>query len=224
MKTRAQIKKRAKKAVAKQRGTAIGLSLLYIVAASTSGTIDYIFLLIFGRIAYWIIFFVGLLILFVMLVNIYGEHIKIYRGKKADASAIFSGLGINFFRKLGSWFWVLLWTTLWSFLLVVPGIVKSLAYTWVQYIIAEFPTVTTRQAMKISMKISKGHKGKIFVFGLSWIGWLILSMLTCGILYIFYVGPYMYTAYAGFYIELRRLALKEGKITYEELGIRPPKR
>ena len=38
-----------------------------------------------------------------------------------------------------------------------------------------------------------GHKMDLFLFDLSFIGWHILSALTCGILYI-YVMPYMYQA------------------------------
>ena len=36
-----------------------------------------------------------------------------------------------------------------------------------------------------------GHKWNAFVLDLSFLGWIILSALTMGILHIFYVGPYM---------------------------------
>jgi uncharacterized membrane protein len=68
------------------------------------------------------------------------------------------------------------------------------------------------------MRMTAGHKGKIFVMGLSFIGWLLLSALTGGILYIFYVGPYMNTSFAGMYEELKNNALRTGVVRPEELA------
>jgi hypothetical protein len=94
-----------------------------------------------------------------------------------------------------------------------------LAYYFTANILADCPNVTARDALKISMRITRGYKGEIFVFILSWIGWFLLSGLTLGILYVVYVGPYWYTADAGLYIELRNRALADGIITPEELGM-----
>jgi len=114
---------------------------------------------------------------------------------------------------------MMLWTFLWTLLCIIPGIIKGLSYFFTHNILADCPNVTARQALKISMKITHGFKMDIFVFILSWIGWYILSIFTCGILAIVYVTPYHMTADAGFYLELRDRALKEGIITEEELGM-----
>ena len=45
----------------------------------------------------------------------------------------------------------------------------------------------------------------------------ILSALTFGIVGIFYINPYFYTAFAGYYIELRDRALASGTIDINEL-------
>ncbi|MBR6452738.1 MAG: DUF975 family protein [Lachnospiraceae bacterium] len=53
-----------------------------------------------------------------------------------------------------------------------------------------------------SIDMMKGHKGRLFYLQVTFIGWILLSLLTCGILLIF-VGPYMETAYAEFYRNLK---------------------
>ena len=86
------------------------------------------------------------------------------------------------------------------------------------YILADCPNVTATEALKLSMRMTAGHKGKLFVMHLSFIGWTLLSALTCYILLIVHVGPYMNATLAGYYVELRDKALAEGIITPEELN------
>ena len=100
-----------------------------------------------------------------------------------------------------------------------PGHHKGMFVYFTQNILAVHPNVTARQALKISMRITEGHKLEIFIFILSWIGWYLLSILTLGILLIVYVTPYFYTADAGLFIKIRNKALAEGRITPEELGM-----
>ena len=48
------------------------------------------------------------------------------------------------------------------------------------------------------MRMMHGYKGELFVLYLSFIGWMILSSFTCGLLYVLYVGPYIEMTKAGF--------------------------
>jgi len=113
---------------------------------------------------------------------------------------------------------MLLWLVLWTLLLIIPGIIKFMSYYFTYNILADCPNVKATDAIKISMRITEGHKMDVFIFILSWLGWFLLSVLTIGILYVVYVGPYWATSDAGFYLELRDKALREGKITLEDLG------
>jgi len=218
MKSRQEIKALAKEAVREQRGVAIALILVYLLTAFASGILDALADFMFGRVAYWVVYCAGMLVLYVMVVNLLGEYIKIWKREAANPAALFTGLKVNFLRKLGGVLWAYLWTILWSLLLIIPGIIKSLSYYFTANILADCPNVKATDAIKISMRITEGHKMDVFIFILSWIGWGLLSILTFGILYIVYVGPYWATADAGFYIELRDKALQEGKITQEDLG------
>ena len=100
-------------------------------------------------------------------------------------------------------FLTVLFTALWSLLFIVPGIIKALSYAMAPYIYAENGYfMTPIQAIDESKRIMQGHKAELFVLLLSFIGWFILSSLTCGILLI-YVAPYYSAAMANFYNEIK---------------------
>ncbi|MBO4902346.1 MAG: DUF975 family protein [Lachnospiraceae bacterium] len=54
-----------------------------------------------------------------------------------------------------------------------------------------------------SIALMKGHKGRLFYLQVSFIGWILLALLTCGVL-LFWVGPYMTITFAEFYRNLKR--------------------
>ena len=92
-----------------------------------------------------------------------------------------------------------LFLALWTMLFIIPGIVKAYAYRMVPYILKEHPELSGTQAITLSRQMMKGHKGDAFVLDLSFLGWILLSALTCGILHIFYVGPYIQATDAELY-------------------------
>ena len=92
---------------------------------------------------------------------------------------------------------------LWSLLCIIPGIVKSYQYYMVSYILAEDPEIEWKDALEKSKQMMDGYKMDTFLLELSFIGWDLLSILTCGILSIFYVNPYRYATKAEIYHTLR---------------------
>ena len=105
-----------------------------------------------------------------------------------------------------------LFTTLWSLLLVVPGIVKHYEYLMVPYIIAENPTMDYKEAFQISKQMMDGEKMEAFIMDLSFLGWYLLSAVTCGLLAIFYVNPYVQASFAEMYTFNKQKAYQEGYI------------
>ena len=83
-----------------------------------------------------------------------------------------------------------LYEFLWSLLFIIPGIIKSYEYRMIPYIMAENPEINTADAFALSKEMMTGNKWAAFVLDLSFIGWHLLAILTCGILEIFYVVPY----------------------------------
>ena len=142
---------------------------------------------------------------------------RIYKGETGEIGAMFGAGFKNYWHNVGGMLFMQLFTFLWTLLFIVPGIIKSIAYSMTPYILSDLSSVTPTNALKISMKMTNGHKGKIFVMYLSFIGWGILTALTGGILGIFYTGPYLSTSLAGLYCELKQNALDKVIITTEEL-------
>ena len=105
-----------------------------------------------------------------------------------------------------------LFTALWSLLLVVPGIVKHYEYLMVPYIIAENPAMDYKEAFQISKQMMDGEKMEAFIMDLSFLGWYLLSAVTCGLLAIFYVNPYVQASFAEMYTFNKQKAYQQGYI------------
>ena len=97
-----------------------------------------------------------------------------------------------------------LYQGLWSLLFIIPGIVKGYEYRMIPYILAENPEVEPSEAFELSKQMMSGEKWNAFVLDLSFLGWIILSIFTCGILALFYVNPYIYMTDAELYETLKR--------------------
>ena len=78
---------------------------------------------------------------------------------------------------------------LWN-LTIIGGVIKKYSYRLVPFIVAENPKIKPNDAITLSRDLMNGHKFELFVLHLSFIGWLILSLFTFGIL-LLYVLPYM---------------------------------
>lgn len=114
-------------------------------------------------------------------------------------------------------FFQYLYIFLWSLLFVVPGIIKSYDYYCVNHILAVRPDIDRNVALKMSTALMKGHRWDAFVLELSFLGWILLGSLTCGILNIAYVNPYMYATLNEFYCYVRAEGIRSGIITPMDL-------
>lgn len=105
-----------------------------------------------------------------------------------------------------------LYINLWSLLLVIPGTIKSFEYLMVPYILAENPGMDRKEAFAISKRMMDGEKWDAFVLSLSFIGWDLLALITCGIAGIFYVTPYEKATFTELYAYNKIKAYNEGYI------------
>lgn len=108
-----------------------------------------------------------------------------------------------FFKQVGVVVLNTILCALWAILLVVPGIIKGLAYSMYPYVLRDEPDLSVWQTLKKSEAIMKGYKGKLFLMYLSFVGWFILGAFTFGILYI-WLTPYIMTSTVKFYDDVRR--------------------
>lgn len=90
----------------------------------------------------------------------------------------------------------------WALLFFIPGVYKKYQYRMVPYILAEHPDMPYKEALRMSSDIMNGEKWRAFVLDLSFIPWHILGLITCGIVELFYVSPYIYLTHAALYRRL----------------------
>ncbi|UWP67979.1 DUF975 family protein [Subdoligranulum variabile] len=107
--------------------------------------------------------------------------------------------------------------TVGMFLLVIPGIYWTYCYALVPYLLAENPYLSTSRAMELSKEIMYGEKLHFFILELSFLGWILLCILTLGI-GSYFLFPYMNATFAEFYAAMRAKALAQGLTTTHELG------
>jgi uncharacterized membrane protein len=111
---------------------------------------------------------------------------------------MFSG----YLRNALTLFLMYLFIFLWALLLVIPGIVKSLAYSMTPFIIKDYPELSPNQAINLSIKMMKGRKFDLFWLYLSFIGWFFLCIFTLGLGYL-WLAPYVQTSMAAFYQDVK---------------------
>ncbi len=146
---------------------------------------------------------------------------------------MFSCFHNNYGSTLGGMFTTVLITILWTFLFVVPGIVKGLEYSMVPFILSDNPSLPGERAREISRAMTDGEKGSIFVFVLSFLGWLILAGIAAAMISWFFwpvnvlasivtvsfVTAYMQASFAELYVFMRDRAIRSGAVQAAELGL-----
>ncbi|MDE7070885.1 MAG: DUF975 family protein, partial [Clostridia bacterium] len=126
--------------------------------------------------------------------------LNVARNKEVDLGMLFDGFK-DFGRTLVLYITNQIFIFLWTLLLIVPGIIKSFAYSMSYYILLDDPNISANDARKKSIEMMKGNKWRFFCLQFSFIGWGLLCLITFGIL-TFWVSPYMETAKAKFYLSL----------------------
>lgn len=201
--TRAELKSQAKEIISANYWQVIGTTfvsmLLYGAANGIPGCGA-----VAGLFVYPVIF--GLML----------YYVDLSEGRDAKIGDVFEN-GFNgkyYLRRVGGFAWELLFTFLWMLLFIVPGIVKSYSYALTSYILAKYPEVEAKEALKISMRLMDGKKAELFVLHMSFIGWGILSSLTVGLLGIFYVLPYLMITQTLWQKNVMEEAIADGKFAY----------
>lgn len=132
-------------------------------------------------------------------------------------ATIFSGYRTNFTNLAVVQFLVNLKISL-GYILIIPGIYWQFKYAMVPYLLAEDPHLTFTRATELSGEMMEGEKFRFFLLQLSFIGWWLVSLLTLGLGYIFFLAPYIAATNAEFYAAMRAKAFSLGLADQSELG------
>ncbi len=142
------------------------------------------------------------ILLMPLTIGVVAYILKFSRGEKPEIKDIF-GFYKNFLPIFVVTLLVGIFVGAGMILLVIPGIIVALMLSMCYYLLADGRT-DMWQIIKDSAAMMKGHKWEYFVFGLSFIGWILLCGITLGIAAI-YVIPYMSTAQCIWYDRLKAL-------------------
>ena len=245
--TRTELKERAKESIRRNYWIKVVVGLIAgIISGQIGGNVSYnslktelresgwngenmdfftstqFLMIVSAAIGILMVLFIGFTLLKIFLGNPLLVGCSRFFLENSDRKARFGLVGTvfqsgNYLNVVLTMFLRKLFTVLWSLLLLIPGLVKSYSYSMIPYILAENPSISRRRAFEISRKMMDGQKLNAFFLDLSFIGWIILSTLTCGVLDIFYVVPYRQATWAEFYKVNRQQALQNGTATPEEL-------
>lgn len=180
--------------------------------------ISSIFMLSLVGSVFAMIFSAGLVIFLVNPVTVgCNRFFMLGRTYRSDLGSLFSSFSsgrylnivkVMFFKGLFIW--------LWSFVFVIPGVIKSYQYRMVPYILAENPGMDWREVLKISRAMTQGYKWNLFLLDLSFLGWFLLGSMLCGVGLLF-VKPYFQATNAQAYEFMRQRAFSTGLCTSVQL-------
>ncbi|MDE7401968.1 MAG: DUF975 family protein [Muribaculaceae bacterium] len=161
------------------------VTLIYVVIVSAASSIYVGQLIVAGPLALGYALYI---------INLANSH-------RSDMGILFSGFN-RFLETLVAGLLISIATAIGLALLIVPGIIVACGFSMTYFIMADDSTVSGIDAMKRSWNLMNGHKMEYFVLNLRFIGWILLSCLTLGILCL-WVAPYMQAAYLNFYRKIR---------------------
>ena len=142
--------------------------------------------------------------------------LSLSRQREAKVSQVFDGFN-RFGAALGAFFLIMIIVLIGFVLLIVPGIIAGYAVAMTYFIIADDPDIGAWGAIKRSNELMKGNKWKLFCLLLRFIGWIIVSILTLGIGFL-WVSPYAMVSTAKFYddiVQEEASIIEEAEITNE---------
>lgn len=162
--------------------------------------------------------FFGILVsLFTVILNAgyYVYCMGIRQGREMPYSTLAEGLSVA--GKL-IWCWIQLTVRvfLWTMLFIIPGMVAVYRYRFAFYNLLTDPSLSVGEAIALSCQQTQGVKGQLFVLDLSFLGWMLLSSLTMGLLNI-WLTPYMTLCDLAYFEDAQR---RLGRAPYG--GSEPP--
>ena len=85
--------------------------------------------------------------------------------------------------------------------LIVPGIILSIAFSMLWFVLADDPAITVSQALRKTWSLMQGNLWKYFCLNCRFIGWFVLCALTFGI-GLLWLQPYFLSTAARFYLDI----------------------
>jgi uncharacterized membrane protein len=156
-----------------------------------------------GQKYYWIIFVVNILVSALVQMAEARFYMDITKGNSNNRTDNYIKFGsTHFVKALLLYLLTKLIVAIGLILLIVPGIIWSIKYRFVMYVLADDPEMSVTEALERSGQLTNGHKMDLFIFELSFIPWVLLAIVTFGIASL-YAAPYSKSSTAVYYNRLK---------------------
>ncbi|MGA9173057.1 MAG: DUF975 family protein [Thermoactinomyces sp.] len=197
------LRRSARESLRGKWGSSAGVTLLFLVLINL---VSSLLMIVFFSGIFWDIFAAGTITVGYALFIL-----KMARGQKAEVGDLFSQFKSGLYLKtVGTSLLTTIYTILWTFLLIIPGIIKSYSYSMTYYVLLDHPEYTVNEAITKSREIMDGHKAELFVLQLTFFGWFLLCIiLPFSFVGFFWLIPYYYAAKAHFYLKITGQAQEE---------------
>ena len=203
---RIEIKEKAKE-ILKENFKGFWVGYLIVLAISFLITLAIELLTNEGSVIYNCLTLVASFFTATLSVGFYSYTLKMVRGEDYEKEDLFQFVG-KILPIVAITLLMTIFVFLWSILLIIPGIIAALGYSMIFYLYADNQDDSPMEYLSKSKEMMNGYKWDYFVFGLSFIGWILLCVITLGIALI-YVVPYVSIAQSIYYNELKTLKEKE---------------
>ena len=198
---RLEIKEKAK-VLAKEYLKSFWGGLLIIVAITIVCTLAIDLLINENSILYSVLTLVLSCFTMTLQIGFYSYLLKIIRQEEGNREDIFKYVGAVI-PLITITLLVMIFTFLWSLLFIVPGIIAALGYSMVYLLYIDQPDQLPMEYLNKSNEMMKGYKWDYFKFSLSFLGWIVFSIITFGIGLIWTI-PYVSFAETIYYVELKK--------------------
>ena len=194
----------ARESLKNKWGAAIGAAAIFLVFNALS-EVPYFGFLIF------------LLVLPNLQVGFASFFLSISRNKEANLNQLFESFkDSRFGTAIGAYLLMCLYIILGFICLIVPGIILSFAFSMTFWILVEDKQIGPHDALKKSYNMMKGNKWKFCCLTFRFFGWMLLSILTLGIGFLWLL-PYLYVSSGNFYNDISKNDLEEIKKDLDDL-------
>lgn len=160
-------------------------SLVFLVIIGVASSTSVLELVVTGPLSFGFYLFIG------CLVDTKQNNLNLlFKGFERFVDTLVAGLLISLAVGIG------------LVLLIVPGIIMACGFSMTYYIMVDDPRVSGTEALNQSWNMMRGQKWNFFCLQLRFIGWILLSIITCGIGFVF-LNPYIVATNLNFYRKLR---------------------
>jgi uncharacterized membrane protein len=108
-------------------------------------------------------------------------YMRYRRRQEAPTELLFSGFS-HFGRAVALNLLMFIFTSLWTLLFIIPGVIAFYRYRLAFYILADNPGIGPLEAINISKAMMTGNKWKLFCLDISFIGWGLLAIFAIGVI------------------------------------------